>query len=544
MLAARGVRRFARRRPGVSPTMTTRNGARTAAMPAAIVIRRWRRSHRENVERLKIAWTYRTGELGAGFARADTLTFEATPILVRRHAVPQHADQHRDRARPGHRRAALALRPADSIATRRYSEATSRGVSSWIDETAGPNAACAHRIFIGTLDARLIALDGRSGRPCRDFGSGGKVDLGEAVRGRHERATIWSPRRRRSIGTSSSSARRSATTAASNCERGIVRAFDARTGALRWSWDPIPTSARGSDAARLDRRSRRDAPAPRTPGRCSRSMPAAAWCSCPPARRARTSSAASAPATTGTRTRWSRCAPNRRAGLASAARASRPVGLRPAGAADADRHRARRQIDSRRRPGDQDRHAVRVRPRDRRAGVRDRRAARCRSPTSPGEATSPTQPFPATPPLVSHAAVTPQDAWGLTVLRSRQVPRPDRALSLRRHLHAAEPARHDPVAGLRGGVNWGSLAFDSERQLVIAAVNHVPMVVTLVPRDQFEAMQRLGAPSRTRSSRRRPARPTACAAKCWPRRSACRARRRRGERWPPSTCGATRSAGR
>src|SRR4030095_3347684 len=31
-------------------------------------------------------------------------------------------------------------------------------------------------------------------------------------------------------------------------ERGVVRAYDARTGALRWSWDPIPT--RESDPAR------------------------------------------------------------------------------------------------------------------------------------------------------------------------------------------------------------------------------------------------------------------------------------------------------
>src|SRR5688500_14111342 len=39
--------------------------------------------NRDNVGRLKIAWTYRTGELGAGFARAGMLSFEATPILVR-----------------------------------------------------------------------------------------------------------------------------------------------------------------------------------------------------------------------------------------------------------------------------------------------------------------------------------------------------------------------------------------------------------------------------------------------------------------------------
>ena len=38
------------------------------------------------------------------------------------------------------------------------------------------------RIFIGTLDARLIALDGATGKPCADFGSDGEA-------GPHERAS-------------------------------------------------------------------------------------------------------------------------------------------------------------------------------------------------------------------------------------------------------------------------------------------------------------------------------------------------------------------
>jgi len=37
---------------------------------------------RENVENLTVAWTYRTGELGDGFARSSKLTFEATPVLA------------------------------------------------------------------------------------------------------------------------------------------------------------------------------------------------------------------------------------------------------------------------------------------------------------------------------------------------------------------------------------------------------------------------------------------------------------------------------
>ena len=37
---------------------------------------------RENVGQLTVAWTYRTGELGEGFARNSKLTFEATPVLA------------------------------------------------------------------------------------------------------------------------------------------------------------------------------------------------------------------------------------------------------------------------------------------------------------------------------------------------------------------------------------------------------------------------------------------------------------------------------
>src|SRR5437588_111727 len=38
--------------------------------------------NRGNVSRLKVVWTYRTGELGAAFTRAGKLTFEATPVLA------------------------------------------------------------------------------------------------------------------------------------------------------------------------------------------------------------------------------------------------------------------------------------------------------------------------------------------------------------------------------------------------------------------------------------------------------------------------------
>ncbi|HEX2492467.1 MAG TPA: hypothetical protein VHK24_01740 [Steroidobacter sp.] len=115
----------------------------------------------------------------------------------------------------------------------RYAEAASRGVSSWIDETADPASACAHRIIFGTLDARLIALDGMTGRPCADFCAWATVDLARAVRptkrGQYLAASPPAIYRDVAIVGSAMGDNR-----AVQIERGLVRAFDVRTGALRW----------------------------------------------------------------------------------------------------------------------------------------------------------------------------------------------------------------------------------------------------------------------------------------------------------------------
>src|SRR4029453_9569230 len=88
---------------------------------------------------------------------------------------------------------------------------------------------------------RLIALDAASGTPCRDFGDSGTIDLRRGLRVRpfefpayevtsppaivRELVIIGS-----AIGDNSNLAPAS----------GEVRAFDARSGTLKWTWDPIP----------------------------------------------------------------------------------------------------------------------------------------------------------------------------------------------------------------------------------------------------------------------------------------------------------------
>ena len=197
-----------------------------------------REINRENVARLEVAWTYRTGELGEGFARADKLAFEATPVLAFGNLYLSTPTS-----------IVIALDPANGKERwrhdprvprqRHYAEATSRGVTVWEDPDAARKGACRRRVFLGTLDARLLALDAGTGQPCSDFGSGGSVSLGVDARlttpGEY---LVTSPPATFEdiviVGAAIGDNR------AVELERGIVRGFDARTGALRWKFDPIP----------------------------------------------------------------------------------------------------------------------------------------------------------------------------------------------------------------------------------------------------------------------------------------------------------------
>src|SRR5262249_35980851 len=123
---------------------------------------------------------------------------------------------------------------------------TCRGVAAWDDKRAASDADRDRRIFLATNDGRLIALDARRGRPCEGFGDHGQVllaaRLGKLSPGEYH---MTSPPAVIGdlviVGSAITDNERA------DAPSGVVRAFDARTGALKWSWDPIPRSR--ADAA-------------------------------------------------------------------------------------------------------------------------------------------------------------------------------------------------------------------------------------------------------------------------------------------------------
>ncbi len=178
----------------------------------------------ESVSRLQIAWTYHTHATAPNARAAKIAAFEATPVFAAGLLyVITPFDQ------------VIALDPESGTERWRYdphlpdwsgySEASARGVT--VDKGI---------LYFGTLDARVIALDAGTGAlkwqvkigPARNRGeyqvtsppviAAGNVIVGSAI----------------------------ADNGRAEMERGTVRAFDKRTGALRWTWDPTPAGSTGA----------------------------------------------------------------------------------------------------------------------------------------------------------------------------------------------------------------------------------------------------------------------------------------------------------
>ena len=131
-----------------------------------------------NVGDLVRAWEFRTGDLERRAPAVMARTkFQATPLLVEDSLIFCSPFNEVIALDPGSGAQKWRYDPKISTEQRPANRYNCRGVAWWVDDQLAADAACRARIFMGTNDARVIALDARTGIPCADFGTGGAIKL-------------------------------------------------------------------------------------------------------------------------------------------------------------------------------------------------------------------------------------------------------------------------------------------------------------------------------------------------------------------------------
>ena len=434
----------------------------------------------ENVASLRVAWTYRTGDLPASRgAQPSELASEVTPVL---------ADGRLFLCTPYNRVVALdaetgeerwSFDPRIDLRSRYANQLVCRGVSTWLDPGLPAGAACARRVFTTTNDARLFALDAQSGEPCREFGAGGVVDLNPGVgelRWRGEYQVTSAPAVGRDVVVVGSAVSDNVRVDAPS---GVVRAWDARSGALRWAWDLAPrgfarTAENSTDAGyalgtpnvwgtmSVDRE--RDLVFVPT------GNPSPDYFRGADRRDEFGSSVAALRGSTGELV-WSFQTVHH--DLWDYDVAAQPTLF--------ELRRGERRIP-----------AVVVATKTGLLFVLERETGAPLFPVeeravpqgpAPGERLSPTQPFPLRPPPLVRHALRPDEAFGLTPWDRGACRR--RIASLRNEGVYTPPAVGGTlvVPGNAGGVNWGGVAVDEDGQRLVVNVQDLPFEIALVPRD-------------------------------------------------------------
>jgi quinoprotein glucose dehydrogenase len=436
--------------------------------------------NRTNVANLKVAWTFHVGDISDGSGHKKRSGLETTPILADGTLYLTSGFNRVFAVDPETGKQRWVYDPMTETAGDYGDGLINRGVAAWLDSARAKGKPCRRRIFETTLDARLIALDALTGEPCRDFGNHGQVSLRDVARYIPGQYHMTSPPAIIDdvvvVGSAIDDNSRV------DMPSGVVRGFDARTGALRWKWEPLPPNDSESS--------------PTTSGKTWRTGGGNAW-------------------------------------TVMVVDPERDLVFVPTGSASPDYYGGLRPGDNkwadsvvalRGKTGEfvwgfqlvhhdlwdydtaspplltnlqHDGKTVPVVIQGNKTGflyVLNRETGVPVFPVEerpvpqsdiPGEVTAPTQPFPLAPPALVPQKLSVDDAWGIT-REDREACR-ERLASLRNDGLFTPPSLQGTlsVPGNVGGMNWSGYAYDEQNGLLVVNTNNLPARMGLIPADKY-----------------------------------------------------------
>ncbi|WP_025733307.1 membrane-bound PQQ-dependent dehydrogenase, glucose/quinate/shikimate family [Carnimonas nigrificans] len=205
--------------------------------------------NRDTVKNLKVAWTYRTGDMaidGAEYQvnpiKVDNTLYLCTPFnkIIALDPVtgkqkwkydPQSKVTESTREWKRCRGVSFADLSENASSTNepQQNENASNGV------TAGQ---CRKRIVSTTIDARIFEVDAETGELCTDFGNNGFVDLTEGLSTAPEEGSYNVTSAPLVADGVIMVGGRMNDNLSVDEPSGVVRGYDVRTGKLLWAWDP------------------------------------------------------------------------------------------------------------------------------------------------------------------------------------------------------------------------------------------------------------------------------------------------------------------
>ena len=201
--------------------------------------------NRSNVNKLKVAWRWTSPDQKILRDNAKLFTFlnEATPLAIDGFLYVSTSMGQVDKI-DGASGKSVWQNPFDPQAYRDEFPPNNgyvhRGITYWKDTSSSEE-----RIFIGTGNAYLIALDAKTGRPVKSFGKDGSIDL---LQGLNVDGTAWPNRWHYGVTSPVTICHDVIIVGSSNMDgtskkksvRGDVRAFDVKTGKWKWTFHTIP----------------------------------------------------------------------------------------------------------------------------------------------------------------------------------------------------------------------------------------------------------------------------------------------------------------
>ena len=199
--------------------------------------------NRHNVEGLKVAWVYHSGDVSDGSDGTATTPLEVNPILANGKLYICTPFNRIVALDPGTGTEAWSYDPEIDKENTYSKGSYCRGVAYWSEATTkNQEDACNKRVLSGIGDGRLIAVDADTGRTCSDFGNNGQIDLNSFdYHGEGSISLTSAPAIYQDVVIVGSTVLDGEW---ANAPDGIVRGFDVRSGQELWNWNPIPEHLR------------------------------------------------------------------------------------------------------------------------------------------------------------------------------------------------------------------------------------------------------------------------------------------------------------